>query len=407
MANAGIVISGIMDGTTISYSVQAVDATGANVPLVQHYNESIIDPNWAAMAKGSDANKKLLPRIVIKATDTATQQVLDGQVHIVSVQYNGFDVDFDNGISTNVMPGVLKKETVTFGGITHDCITFIGNPAAGDPGTHTDKIELTGYVTTESGQVNFKGLIIPVEIFEVTSLTEGYTANIWTPEGDQNIQAAGGSAKRIVTLYEGVGEVGKETDGSNYTVKWFDITGDTEVELVNGQNGIVIATSAATKPTGDTITIPADAMNSSMSIAARIYSKEELAGNSNAIPVAADTDIIYDFSDPFHIRWMVKSSLSGTGVDVECERGQYPRFDLRRGWERYFFPIAYNSEGDVAKANVAWTFNFDDATSGASISGIPTGTTTDGDYFTIQYSDVVTSAGRRGIIAHAQATITL
>lgn len=408
MANAGIVISGIMDGTTISYSVQAVDATGANVPLVQHYNESIIDPDWGAMAKGSSSDKALLPRVVIKATDTATQQVLDGQVHIVSVQYNGFDVDFDNGISTNVMPGVLKKETVTFGGITHDCITFIGNPAAGDPGTHTDQIELTGYVTTESGQVNFKGLIIPVEIFELTSAGEGFSANIWTPEGDQNIQAVSGNTKRRVTLYKGVKEV---TDGADYTVKWFDITGSSEVELVNGQNGIAITTSAATKPAGDTITIPADAVNSSMTFAARIYKTSDLAQDgtipAGVLLIAADTDIAYDFSDPFHVRWMVKSSLSGIGVDVECERGQYPRFDLRRGWERHFFPIAYNSEGDVAKAKVAWTFNFDDATSGASISGIPTGSTTDGDYFTIQYSDVVTSAGRRGIIAHAQATITL
>lgn len=405
MANAGIVISGIMDGTTISYSVQAVDATGANVPLVQHYNESIIDPDWGAMAKGSDADKKLLPRIVIKATDTATQQVLDGQVRIVSVQYNGFTVEFgDDGVSDNVMPGVLKKETVTFGGITHDCIKFVGNPAAGDPGTHTDQLELTGYVTTESGPVKFKGLLIPIEIFEVTSADEGFSANIWTPEGDQNIQAANGNTKRRVTFYKGVKEV---TDGSNYTVKWFDITGDTDVLLVNGQGGIIISTSDAAKPAGDTITIPADAVNSSMTFAARIYKTSDLAQDgtipAGVLPIAADTDIAYDFSDPFQIRWVIRDSVSGSGVEVECERGQYPRFDLRRGWTRYFFPIAYNTSGDVADNKVAWAFNFDDAKDGSDITGIATGS----NYFPISYSDVVTSQGRRSIIAHAQATITL
>lgn len=405
MANAGIVISGIMDGTTISYSVQAVDATGANVPLVQHYNESIIDPDWGAMAKGSDADKKLLPRIVIKATDTATQQVLDGQVRIVSVQYNGFTVEFgDDGVSDNVMPGVLKKETVTFGGITHDCIKFVGNPAAGDPGTHTDQLELTGYVTTESGPVKFKGLLIPIEIFEVTSADEGFSADIWTPEGDQNIQAANGNTKRRVTFYKGVKEV---TDGSNYTVKWFDITGDTDVLLVNGQGGIIISTSDAAKPAGDTITIPADAVNSSMTFAARIYKTSDLAQDgtipAGVLPIAADTDIAYDFSDPFQIRWVIRDSVSGSGVEVECERGQYPRFDLRRGWTRYFFPIAYNTSGDVADNKVAWAFNFDDAKDGADITGIATGS----NYFPISYSDVVTSQGRRSIIAHAQATITL
>lgn len=405
MANAGIVISGIMDGTTIAYSVQSVDATGANVPLVQHYNESTIDPDWDAMYKGTDDDRKNLPHIVIKANDTATQQVLDGQVHIVNVRYNGFSVDFgDDAISDNVMTGVLKKETVTFGSITHDCITLIGNPAAGDPGTHTDQIELDGYVTTESGPVNFRGLMIPVEIFEVTSADEGYSANIWTPEGDQNIQVAAGNTKRRVTLYKGVSEV---TDGSDYTVKWFDITGSTETELVNGTNGIVIATSDAAKPAGDTITIPADAVNSSMSFAARIYKTEDLNQDgtipADDQPVAADTDITYDFSDPFHIRWIIKTSLEGTGVDVECERGQYPRFDLRRGWTRYFFPVAYNSSGDVADNKVTWTFNFDDAKDGSTISDI----TAYSNYFPIQYSDVVTPTGRRSIIAHAQATITL
>ena len=405
MANAGIVISGIMDGTTISYSVQSVDATGAGVPLVQHYNESTIDPDWDAMYKGTAQEKALLPRVVIKANDTATQQMLDGQVHIVAARYNGFTIDFgDDGISDNVMQGVLKKETVTFDSITHDCITFIGNPAAGDPGTHTDHLELDGYVTTESGPVNFKGLIIPIEIFEVTSADEGFSANIWTPEGDQNIQVAAGNTKRRVTLYKGVKEV---TDGASYTVKWFDITGSTEVPLVNGQNGIVISTSAATKPVGDTITIAASAVNSSMSFAARIYKTADLNQDgtipANAQPVATDTDITYDFSDPFHIRWIIKSSLEGSGVEVECERGQYPRFDLRRGWSRYFFPVAYNSSGDVADANVTWAFNFDNAKDGSTITGMTTGS----NYFPIQYSDVVTPTGRRSIIAHAQATITL
>ena len=405
MANAGIVISGIMDGTTISYSLQSVDASGAGVPLVQHYNESAIDPDWDAMYKGTAQEKALLPRVVVKATDTATQQVLDGQVHIVTVRYNGFTVEFgDDGISDNQMQGILKRETVTFDSITHDCITFIGNPAAGDPGTHTDHLEVDGYVNTDSGQVNFNGLIIPIDIFEVTSADEGFSANIWTPEGDQNILAANGSAKRRVTLYKGVKEV---TDGGRYTVKWFDITGSTEVPLVGGQGGITISTSNAAKPAGDTITIAADAVNSSMSFAARIYKTADLNQDgtipANAQPVASDTDITYDFSDPFNIRWIIKSSLEGSGVDVECERGQYPRFDLRRGWTRYFCPVAYNSSGDVASNKVSWRFNFDDAMDGTTISDITTGS----DYFAIQYSDVVTSTGRRSIIAHAQATITL
>lgn len=405
MANAGIVISGIMDGTTISYSVQAVDATGANVPLVQHYNGSIVDPDWGAMASGAASDQQKLPRIVIKATDTATQQSLDGQVRIVTVRYNGFTVDFgDDGISDNVMQGVLKKETVTFGGITYDCVKFIGNPAAGDPGTHTDNIELDGYVTTESGMVYFKGLIISVEIFEVTSADGGYSAYIWTPAGDQNIQAAGGNTKRRVTFYKGVKEV---TDGSDYTVKWFDITGDSDVLLVNGQGGITISTSAATKPAGDTITIAADAVDSSMTFAARIYKTSDLNQDGSipagVLPVAADTDITYDFSDPFQIRWIIRDSVNGSGTEVECERGQYPRFDLRRGQTKYFFPIAYNSSGDVAGSKVAWKFNFDDAKDGTDITGIAVGT----NYFPISYSDVVTSAGRRSIIAHAQATITL
>ena len=364
MANAGIVISGLIDGTTVVYSVQSVDATGKGTPLVQHYNESVIDPDWDNIYKhGTSADKQKLPRVIIKANDSSTQQVLDGSLHIVTVKYNGYVVQFgDDGISDNIMPGVLKKETVTLGGVTRDCVTFIGNPGAGDPGTHTDQMELDGYVTTDSGQIDFHGLLIPIEIFEVTSADEGFSAVIWTPEGDQNIMLAGGGTKRTVSLYKGVSEV---TDGSNYAVKWVDITGATEVPLVNGQGGITITTSDASKPTGDTIA--------------------------------------YDFSDPFQIRWLVKESSSGTAVEVECERGQFPRFEMRKNWTRYFYPKVYNSEGDVADNKVTWTFNFDDALDGTTISGISTYP----NYFVISYTDVVTSQGRRSIIAHAQANITL
>lgn len=406
MANAGIVISGLIDGTTVVYSVQSVDATGKGTPLVQHYNESVIDPDWDDIYKhGTSADKQKLPRIIIKANDSSTQQVLDGSLHIVTVKYNGYVVQFgDDGISDNIMPGVLKKETVTFGGVTRDCVTFIGNPGAGDPGTHTDQMELDGYVTTDSGQIDFHGLLIPIEIFEVTSADEGFSAAIWTPEGDQNIMLAGGGTKRTVSLYKGVSEV---TDGSNYAVKWVDITGATEVPLVNGQGGITITTSDASKPTGDTIEISADAVNSSMTFVARIYKKSDLNQDGSipagVVAVASDTDITYDFSDPFQIRWLVKESSSGTAVEVECERGQFPRFEMRKNWTRYFYPKVYNSEGDVADNKVTWTFNFDDALDGTTISGISTYS----NYFVISYTDVVTSQGRRSIIAHAQANITL
>ena len=405
-ANAGIVISGLIDGTTIAYTVMAVNANGANTTLVQHYNESTINPDWADIYQhGSETDKQSLPRVIIKATDTSTQQPLDGGVKIVAVRYNGFEVEFgDDGISDNVMPGVLKKETVTFGGVTRDCVTFIGNPAAGDPGTHTDQMEFDGYVMSDSGRVDFHGLLIPIEIFEVTATDEGYSAVLFTPEGDQNIMAANGSTKRTVSLYKGVAEV---TDGSNYAVKWFDITGASEVPLVNGVGGITITTSDASKPAGDTIQIGADAVNSSMTFVARIYKKSDLNQDgtipAGAQPVASDTDITYDFSDPFQIRWIIRDSTSGTGVEVECERGQLPRFELRKTWTRYFFPKVYNSEGDVADNKVEWTFNFDNAVDGTTIEDMPTYS----NYFVIAYTDVITPQGRRSIIAHAQANITL
>ena len=69
--NAGLVVAGTIDGTTVAYDIMVVDAAGNPASLTQYFDETTCTPDWAHIYEhGTAAEKATLPRIIIRALDT-------------------------------------------------------------------------------------------------------------------------------------------------------------------------------------------------------------------------------------------------------------------------------------------------------------------------------------------------
>lgn len=414
--NAGLVVSGIIDGTTVVYDISAVDASGNPVSLTQYFDEAKCTPDWDHIWQhGTAAEKATLPRLIIRAFDTSSGQDITDTINITAVRYNDAVVGFDSeGVSSSQggVPGLLKMTTFSYGGNDIPCIMIIGNPADALSNPDDDRITFDGTVVSSGGQISFSEIGKDIAIRPVADANAGYTVELHVPlnvpkfimtNNNNTIQ----STQRLARLYyNGVAVTASEMAG--YQIKFFDITGPTEVELKDhsAEGGTTDITIGQTSVSGDTITIGPEAVDCLMTIRCRIY-------DANGNELASGTSAVYDLSDPYAVKWIISDTSAGTG-GVELT-GLEPRFRMRTGQTKYIIPKLYTDKGDTfpagsSAANVTWTFNADDANTGATISDLPGVPSTAGQtYCSLRYQDVIlTDASgnkvQRPVKIHAQSS---
>lgn len=415
--NAGLVLSGVIDGTTVVYDIAVVDASGNPVSLTQYYDEVKCTPDWANIWQhGTAEEKATLPRIIIRAYDTSSGQDITNTLNITAVRYNDAVVGFDGetGISTSQggVEGLLMRTTYSYGGTNIPCIMFIGNPADAVLNPDDDRISFDGTVVSSGGQISFSEIGKDIAIRPIADANAGYSVELHVPlnvpkfimtNNNNSIQ----STQRLARLYyNGVAVNTSELTGVVF--KFFDITGPTEVELkdhsaTGGTPDITIGQSAVA---GDLITIGPEAVDCLMTIRCRVY-------NASGNELASGTSAVYDLSDPYAVKWLICDNVAGTG-GTELT-GLEPHFRMRTGQTKYIFPKLYTDKGDTfpagsSAANVTWTFNADDANTGETISDLPGVPSTSGQtYCSLRYQDVILTDEngnkvQRPVKIHAQSS---
>ena len=111
--NAGLVISGTIDGTTVAYDIMVVDAAGNPASLTQYYDETRCTPDWANIwQNGTAAEKATLPRIIIRAFDTSSGQDITSTLNITNIYYNDNLVGFTDNVSNQQggVPGIARMD---------------------------------------------------------------------------------------------------------------------------------------------------------------------------------------------------------------------------------------------------------------------------------------------------------
>lgn len=407
--NGGIVVSGTIDGTTVVYDVLAVQADGTPTTLTQYYDDAKVLPDWHEIyTHGTAADKATLPRIIIRAFDTTTGADVTGTINITGVHY-GFTMDNDNlvtfdsnGISEAPIAGLLKRDTFNYNGKTIPCIMVIGNPA--DPSFNNpddDRISFDGTVVSGGGQMSFHSIGKDVQIRPIVDANAGYSVEMHVPLNVPKYIMTNGnnvilSTQRIGKLYYNGAPV-SAADMTGYTFKFFDITGPTEVELKNSDTDITIGQSLVS---GDLITIGPEAVDCMLTLRCRVY-------DASGKELASGTSAVYDLSDPYSLKWIVADSAAGlNGVEYT---GLEPRVNLRSGQSKYFIPKIVTEKGEIPTA-VTWTFNADNANTGATISDLPGVPSTSGQTScSISYSDVILTDNsgnktHRPVKLHAQSS---
>lgn len=79
--NAGLVLSGVIDGTTVVYDIAVVDASGNPVSLTQYYDEAKCTPDWANIWQHGTAEEKAT---LLESSSVLMIQVAVGILPILS-----------------------------------------------------------------------------------------------------------------------------------------------------------------------------------------------------------------------------------------------------------------------------------------------------------------------------------
>jgi len=413
--NAGLVVAGTIDGTTVAYDIMVVDAAGNPASLTQYFDETTCTPDWAHIYEhGTSAEKATLPRIIIRAFDTSSGQDITSTLNITNIYYNGNLVGFTDNISNQQggVPGLLKKDTFAYDGGTIPCLVMIGNPADAILNPDDDRISFDGSVVSGGGQIQFSGIGKDVAIRPIADANAGYSVEMHVPLNVAKFIMTNNSnqilsTQRLARLYHN-GVPVSASDMTGYTFKFFDITGPTEVELKDSQaaGGTTDITIGQSLVPGDLITIGPEAVDCLLTLRCRVYDAQ---GNE----LASGTSAVYDLSDPYAVKWLICDNAAGTnGIELT---GLEPRLNIRTGQTKYIFPKLYTDKGDTfpagsSAASVTWTFNADDANTGASISDLPGIPSTGGQtYCSLRYQDVVLTDGNGNKVArpvkiHAQSS---
>lgn len=404
--NGGIVVSGTIDGTTIVYDVVVVQADGTPTTLTQYYDDAKVLPDWENIYNnGTTAEKATLPRIIIRAFDTANGTDITHTLNITAVKYNDSLVGFNSstGISTSTggVPGLLKKDTFNYNGHTIPCIIMVGNPADSLINPDDDRITFDGTVVSGGGQMSFQGIGKDVQIRPIVDANGGYSVELHVPLTVPkyimtNNNNAILSTQRVARLYYNGAPV-SASDMTGYTFRFYDITGPTEVQLTNASTDITIGQSLVS---GDLITIGPNAVDCLLTLRCRVF-------DNNNNELASGTSAVYDLSDPYSLKWKVSDSSSGNNASEYT--GVEPRVTLHSGQTKYFIPKIVTEKGELSTA-ITWTFNADDANTGVTVSGLPGVPSTSGQtYAYLRYQDVVLTDASgnktlRPVKLHAQSS---
>lgn len=416
--NAGLVVSGLIDGTTIFYDIAVAMGNGLPTSLTQYFDEAKKSPDWANIwsKRTTDAAGLVnLPRIIIRAYDTSTGQDITHTVNITNVYYNGNLVGWDKfsdneNISNDGLLLKLSKNSeyaISHKGNKVQGVMMVGNPADATFNPDNDRITFDGTVVSGGGQISFSGIGKEIAIREIQDANAGYSVEMLVPldvpkfimTNENNVIQ---STSRIATLFYNGFPV-SAGDMTGFQFKFYDITGPTEVELTNTDEDITIS---QTLVAGDTITVGPNAVDCLKTIRCKVL---DASGNE----LCSGTTAVYDLSDPYSVKWLIADD--STGANATELTGLEPRLNLRNGQTKYLFPKLYTDKGDTfpagsSAAGVTWEFNADDATTGETITdldGIPEGG--GHTYCSLSYSDVIlTNAGgnkvQRPVVVHAQSS---
>lgn len=420
--SAGIIIDGVIDGTTVGYQVIVY----GDMPLEQSYNQDsgACSPDWESiwneikdLPSPPSAKLAMLPRIYIKARDLASGEDVTSSINITSVKYNDSAVSWNGGgTAFDILKMVAKGDTkygLQYNGNDIPCVMFIGNPADSQSNPDNDHVSFSGTVVTNGGQVNFTDLGKDVKIYPELSANTGYTVVLKVPDTYESyIYDKKVSTKRIAKLWHDHSLV--NPTNTPHFFKFYDVTGATATQLVNTPGQIVISTTEddGISVTGNTIEIFPDAVNSMMTLRCDVYA------GTPAEPgelIASGLNVIYDTSDEYQTKWTIADTSafsSGTETVSNQNLSEGPRYSLRKGQKKYLKPTIVDKDGTpvVFATTPTWAFNADSPDDGTDITDMADSNinnhTSGQEYCFIQYSDVIhTGNVKRPVKIHAQTTI--
>lgn len=419
--NAGILVEGVLDGTTIAYQVVVYN----DLPLVQRFDEETgnCSPDWASVWEeiksqgASDARVAKLPRIYIKARDLASGEDLTKSVKISSVTYNEVStISWAAGTTAFNETIRMNGGNEEYFGIKYGTdetpipsVMLIGNPADALTNPDNDRISFSGSVVCDGAQVNFQDLGKDIEIIPEVDVNAGYGIVLSVPTNeniDSYIVSKGSYTKRIAQLtYDGeIVEISK----TPHFFKYYDITGADDVQLVN-ESGMV-ELSSITKDgqvvPNNCIKIYEPKLNSMMSVRCDAYSGTPAEEGRR---LASFIALIYDLSDEYQVKFKVADDAAFTsGIEVisNSNLSEGPVMRIHKGETKYIKPqLTKGFGGEDVPGTHTWSFNADDPnTSGGdpepitdmsdnNINTHATGLT----YCFVNFSDVVKSVTEGGV----------
>ena len=421
--NAGILIDGVIDGTTIGYEIVVLYLS--NNPLEQWFdsNSGNCSPDWAAAWADMGQNpssEKLgkIPRLYIKARDLMTGADVTNSLTITSVSYNGVSANWEN--NKTAFGDIIKMVKGGPYGHTYDdgtdvpTVMFIGNPADNLANPDSDRIAFSGTVATEGSQVTFRDLGKTVDIHPYLSGDVGYSVLLTVPQGDPYIATKQSTTKRVAALRH----QGAFVNPANtpHIIKFYDATGESDVELT-GAAGLIglsrVANGGGYVPTSGTnaIEIYPDAVQSMMTLRCNVYSYEN---NVQGRLLASGLAAVYDLSDEFQVKWKIADDANfATNLEVLSNQNlsEGPRFLLRKGDEKYVKPvIVTGKDGTELPGEHTWAFNADDPSAGGDVTDMHDACinnhTAGQTFCRLYYDDVIKTGGvRRPVKLHARTTI--
>ena len=415
--SAGIVIEGVIDGTTIGYQV----VVHGDRPLEQSYNSNTgkCSPDWAAIWQDIKDNgvssEKLnrLPRVYIKARDLTSGEDVTDSLVIAKVKYNDAEVAWNDGGTAFDIIRMVGKNDASYGlpfGVP--CAMFIGNPADSQNNPDNDRITFSGTVVANGAQVSFSDIGKDVKIYPELSANTGYLVTLKVPDdGDSYIYDKKVSTIRVAKLWHDHELI--DPAKTPHFFRYYDITGSGDTPLADTAGRIAITTVAdgGITATSNKIEIFPDAVDSMMTLRCDAYAgTPENPGEL----LASAINVIYDLSDEYQVQWTLADNASfssGQEMISSNDLSEGPRFMLRKGMRKYLRPTIVDKSGEavVFENTPTWTFNADSPDGNTAISDMTdtniNNHTAGQAYCFIQYSDVVKDNRRRPVKIHAQTTI--
>ena len=377
--SGGLNITGTIDGTTLITEVVV-----ERKPLLQYFDRTTYRPDFAAIYAGA-GGESLVPRIHVRAYDSATGADVTGTQSLTAYKYNGTSITFNPTTGVATAPAIvrdkLKLSTMTYSGQTIECILVIGNLAAQN-NTDDDFISFDGTCVVGGSQVSFANARKEILIREIQSTTSGNDLILRVPENESSYiyRAASGSpvaTRRIATVYKN-GIPLESADLAGVTFEWADITYDDVIALTGSSTGVTLS---QTLVSGDTIQLAEAAVDGLMQL--RCIAKDS-SGNTIAVGICG----VPDLSDELQCGWRMANNTNGA---TPVELANLDTVQIRDGEAKVFTPyVRIGGEEASAYSNSNWTFGLDDNNGDAvQASSLLTASAVNNKRAIIAYGDVV------------------